>query len=82
MRDGLALHLLEMVFDLLGVGGNRKLGLLEGVLPRRLEGGQLVPAHLEDLGQVLLLLPGLVLLVLLCHVLPLLFSDYLWISRI
>ena len=56
-------------------------GAVNAIVIMELEGGQLIPARLEDLREVLLLFLRHLRLVFLCHLLPLLFL-YLWISTI
>ena len=58
--DGLPLHLLEAVLNLVAVVGNVKLGDDKRILPLLPQGGQLVPPDLEQLGQGGLLLNRLV----------------------
>ena len=58
--DGLPLHLLEAVLNLVAVVGDVKLGDGKRILPLLPQGGQLVPPDLEQLGQGGFLLNGLV----------------------
>ena len=64
--NGFALHGVKVVLDLLAGGVPLKPGLLEGILPRGLQVGELLPAQAQQLGKFGLLRGGVLLF--LCHI--------------